>query len=52
MRGIRRRRARSAREEVLGQAALEAPMPGSLLVLLSRLARSEHEKASEDETTG
>lgn len=54
MRGVlsRRRRTRSPQEEVLGAEALEAPMPGSLLVLLSRLARSDRTKRTDDETAG
>ena len=38
---FRRRRRVSAREEILGKEALETPLPGRLLVLLSRLHRSE-----------
>ena len=54
MRGVlgRRRRARSSQEEMLGAEALEVPMPGSLLVLLSRLARSASTKQTEDEPAG
>ena len=54
MRGVlgRRRRARSSQEEMLGAEALEVPMPGSLLVLLSRLARSDRTKRPDDETAG
>ena len=53
MRGILgRRRARAPRDEVLGAEALDAPMPGSLLVLLSRLARSDRTTRADDETAG
>jgi hypothetical protein len=45
----RRRRRITLRDEVLGPAALEAPLPGTLLVLLSRLHRSEAGHARKDE---
>ncbi|TXN21179.1 hypothetical protein FV217_15320 [Methylobacterium sp. WL9] len=44
-----RRRLRSSRDEVLGSEALDAPVPGSLLVLLSRLMRSERKTPSDDQ---
>jgi hypothetical protein len=33
---------------MLGQEALEAPVPGSLLVLMSRLMRAQPDRATED----
>lgn len=44
-----RRRKLSARQGLLGKEALEAPVPGAILVLLSRLHRHETEKPSETE---
>ncbi|GEO99169.1 hypothetical protein [Methylobacterium haplocladii] len=47
----RGRRVRSPHGEVLGAEALDSPMPGSLLVLLSRLARSERKVSTDDDDT-
>ena len=43
------RRRRSARPDILDPGALEAPLPGSLLVLLSRLHRAEAKPGEESE---
>ncbi|WP_336486423.1 hypothetical protein [Methylobacterium nigriterrae] len=43
------RRPARGREDVLGAGALEAPLPGRLLVLLSRLHRAETARPDEDE---
>lgn len=48
----RRISARTKREDLLGKSALEAPVPGSLLVLLSRLYRAEPQSAKADEPQG
>ncbi len=42
----RRRRPVRARDALLGAEALETPLPGQLLVLLSRLHRAENSKPS------
>ncbi|HEV2544470.1 MAG TPA: hypothetical protein VGU70_17090 [Methylobacterium sp.] len=43
-------RGRSTRADILAPGALEAPLPGSLLVLLSRLHRAEVKPTPESDS--